>query len=431
MGVTTSSEPVDQSTQLRPTGQVPVSSGRTDHPNPAGRDINITWWYTFLSIAGISVLLLGLAATVSTSLITELNEPSWQIVLILGLFIGSAISSVYASWLIRDGYGAGWPKTPVSILLLVVPILTWAITIFIPGATLYGAVPLWITLSIMLPLVKRRQRLGLTAVGLVLIVLHGALNSGTEAFIEGRLLFGIVLLVVLTPSTFLFSGWLWHLITRLDEARTIGSQLAVARERLRFASDLHDIQGHHLQVIALKAELADRLLVSDSAGHQATAKQAIGEVRSLAEQAQLETRQLVRDLRVVSLHDEVENAKGVLEAADITTEVTIDADTVASHSTDTNRLLGLAVREATTNILRHANAQHVTITLTAHHDLQLDIRNDGTDASGNQAEPAEGTGLNGLQHRFHKAGGNVTTDTHEDIFRLRATLPNNMEVDET
>lgn len=403
---------------------MPVSAVDSHRPNPAGRDVSITWWYTFISIAGMSIFLLGLAAMVSLSLIGALDGTSWQTLVVLSLFIGSGISCVYASWLIRDGYGAGWPRPSITALLLAMPVLAWITTVFIPGATLYGAAPLWITLSIMLPLIARHHRLAVTAMGIVLIALHGALNAGTQVFIESGMLFSVVLLVALTPPTFLFSGWLWHLITRLDDARMVSGQLAVTRERLRFASDLHDIQGHHLQVIALKAELADRLLTSNSPQHRAAAQQSIREVRSLAEQAQSETRQLVRDLRVVSLDDELENAKGVLEAAGITTDVTVENETAGSGSAVTNRLLGFAVREATTNILRHAEAQHVMITLATEGQVQLEIRNDGIMQVPEATAPPEGTGLAGLRQRFRQAGGTLDTRYDQGTFHLRATLPN-------
>lgn len=107
----------------------------------------------------------------------------------------------------------------------------------------------------------------------------------------------------------------------------------MARERLRFASDLHDIQGHHIQVIALKAELADRLLASNDDKHRQVAQAAIGEVRALAEEAQAETRQLVRDLRVVSLGEELDNAKDVLGAVGIL-DVTVETPAAYSPTTE-------------------------------------------------------------------------------------------------
>ena len=406
---------------------MPVSSAAAEQPSPAGRDINITWWYTFLSVAGMSVFLLGIASVASVALISSLDGPTWQSVVVLGLYISSAVPCVYASWLLRDHYGSGWPAFRVTAALLAVPALCWVVTVFIPGATLYGAIPLWMILSITLALLRSRQRLLVLAIGVLLLILHGVLNPGTAAFFNAQFLISLVFYVVLTPSTFVFSAWFWRLIVRLDEARTVSGQLAVARERLRFASDLHDIQGHHLQVIALKAELADRFLASDTPKHQQAAQDAIREVRSMAEQAQLETRQLVRDLRVVSLSDELENAKDVLEAAGVTTTVHADEPAVDSHIKESNRLLGFMVREATTNILRHAQAHHVTIELTTDDALHLKIRNDSAARPSEPTEHTQGTGLDGLRTRFEQAGGALHTDQEQNMFTLHAILPNVVE----
>ena len=95
MGVT------DSSTPLRPTGQLPVSPA-ADAPDPAGRDINITWWYTFLSVAGMSIFLLGIGAVVPIALMTASDGPTWQIVVVLIFFTATCVERV-CFWLIRDG----------------------------------------------------------------------------------------------------------------------------------------------------------------------------------------------------------------------------------------------------------------------------------------------------------------------------------------
>lgn len=418
------------SSRLRPSGQLPVGPAGPGQTSPAGRDINITWWYTFLSIAGMSLILLAIAALISTSFIARLNGPAWQTVIVLACFVGSAVSCVYASWLLRDGYGVGWPHSNVTILVLAIPTITWLVTLFIPGATFYGGTALWITLSILLPLVQRAHRLWLMLVGLVFLVVHGLVNPSTQLFLEAGLLPALVLFVMLPPPTYLVSGWLWHLIQRLDEARAVEGQLAVARERLRFASDLHDIQGHHLQIIALKAELADRLLsYSTEPQHLQTAQKTIAEVRSLAAQAQAETRQLVRDLRLVSLGEELDNAKDVLEAAGVST-VIVETPAVPTTNPEANRLFGFAVREATTNILRHADATQVRIRLdTTQEGLQLEIYNDGV-VPASRVTQQQGTGIAGLRARFQAAGGRLTTEQHDGAFTLLATLPSDARKDE-
>ncbi|MFB9072003.1 sensor histidine kinase [Citricoccus parietis] len=226
-------------------------------------------------------------------------------------------------------------------------------------------------------------------------------------------------------------------MVELDVARRDAAQLAVARERLRFASDLHDIQGHHLQVIALKAELAERLM---GAGQPDAAAANIHEVRTIARTALEETRSLVRNLREVSLEEEIANAKDVLEASGAT--VTIRGVLVEDPAVRT--LLGLAVREGATNILRHVAATKVSITLESIDDgLRLAMVNDGVEApaghdgsdvndeagapGGHGARgvggPASGTGLSGLNRRFASSGGSVTGRYDDGAFVLEARLP--------
>ena len=107
--------------------------------------------------------------------------------------------------------------------------------------------------------------------------------------------------------------WFWELVHRLEAARRLEGQLAVADERLRFAADLHDIQGHHLQVIALKSELATRLAEADP---PAAAAQ-MAEVQEHARTALADTREVVQGYRQTPLTEELANATRVLEAAGI------------------------------------------------------------------------------------------------------------------
>jgi two-component system sensor histidine kinase DesK len=241
----------------------------------------------------------------------------------------------------------------------------------------------------------------------------------------------LVFFIVFVPVVFLFSVWWWNIVVQLDVARRDAAQLAVARERLRFASDLHDIQGHHLQVIALKAELAERLM---GAGQPDAAAANIHEVRTIARTALEETRSLVRNLREVSLEEEIANAKDVLEASG----ATVAMRGVLVEDLAVRTLLGLAVREGATNILRHAtSATKVSITLEdTDGGLRLAMVNDGVErpvGGGAEApggpgapgvgEPASGTGLCGLNRRFASSGGAVTGRYDDGAFVLEARLP--------
>src|SRR5699024_6260427 len=135
-----------------------------------------TWWYTFLSISSVSVVVLMFVGVIISSQVTEQGEPLWHAVTVFILFLGSTVSCVVAAWQIRDGYGQGLPPRKTMLWLLAFPSLAWAGTLGIPAAAVYGAMPLWILLATMVPLVQRKHRLSLLIAGIMLFVLHGVIN---------------------------------------------------------------------------------------------------------------------------------------------------------------------------------------------------------------------------------------------------------------
>jgi two-component system sensor histidine kinase DesK len=214
--------------------------------------------------------------------------------------------------------------------------------------------------------------------------------------------------------------WTWDVAERLDEARRLAGQLAVAEERLRFAADLHDIQGHHLQVIARKSELAARLAQADPARAAAEMLQ----VQRLSTDALHDTRAVVHGYRRTRLEEEIANTAKVLAAADIEVRMHIEPTAVADTdrlSTASRHLLGLVMREATTNVLRHSQARHADVDYQLTNGTAwLRVRNDGaTDPPG----PATGTGLCTLAQRVEAAGGELTWEHDHDRFVVAASLP--------
>ncbi|GAA2279708.1 hypothetical protein GCM10010402_40480 [Actinomadura luteofluorescens] len=207
--------------------------------------------------------------------------------------------------------------------------------------------------------------------------------------------------------------WAWDIAGRLDEARRLSAELAVKDERLRFAADLHDIQGHHLQVIALKSELAARIAETDP--RRAAAE--MRDVRELAADALRDTRAVVLGYRRTSLDDEIANATRILAAAGI------DAGTTAEPAAvgDTARhLLGLVMREATTNLLRHSRARSASVDYRVTGGVaRLRVGNDGASEPG----AAPGTGLQTLAGRLRSAGGDLTWTRDGERFELVASLP--------
>jgi two-component system sensor histidine kinase DesK len=221
----------------------------------------------------------------------------------------------------------------------------------------------------------------------------GALASGVPAGTAG----------VFALATFAFAClaqvWIWDVTLRLDQAREQAGEVAVLRERLRFAGDLHDIQGHQLQAIALKAQLAARLIgVDDEAarGHAADA-------HGLALQALSETRELVQGYRRVGLATELANAVGILQAAGVDAEV---EGTPESVPVALQPLFGSLVREGATNLLRHTRAARCEIAVERDgDDVVVRVIDDGVARV--VVPNGDGTGVAGLRERFTAVGGQV------------------------
>ena len=244
----------------------------------------------------------------------------------------------------------------------------------------------------------------------------GALRGGQP--VEGFALSGAMWMGFWLFAT-LASIWTWRVVVQLDEARRTAAGLAVANERLRFAADLHDIQGHSLQVIALKSELARRLAKQDPAAAAAE----MAAVQELAAEALDDTRTVVAGYRRANLDTEIANATNVLDSAGIDARLHVAPGLDASALQGPVRhLLGLVVREAVTNVLRHSAATRAEVALELDDGggrVRLSVRNDGVD----RPPTATGSGLGQLSHRLQAAGGRLTWRRTNDTFEVRAEMP--------
>ncbi|GAA5209586.1 sensor histidine kinase [Streptomyces thinghirensis] len=214
-----------------------------------------------------------------------------------------------------------------------------------------------------------------------------------------------------------FSVWLLNAVYELDQARETRTRLAVAEERLRFGRDLHDVMGRNLAVIALKSELAVQL---SRRGRPEAVEQMI-EVQRIAQESQREVRDVVRGYREVALEVELAGARGVLSAAGIDSEVTGET---AGLPAEVQSALGWVVREATTNVLRHGNAEKCAVTVRISEGrVVLTVENDGV-AETAEEEPSGGSGLAGLRERLSAVDGTLDAGrAGNGVFRLTARVP--------
>ena len=185
-------------------------------------------------------------------------------------------------------------------------------------------------------------------------------------------------------------------MARILEQRT--HELEINEERNRMARDMHDILGHSLTVIALKSELATRLV--DVAPDQARAE--LDEVQSLARSALADVRSTVNSYRELSLAGELARATGVLTSAGIRADLPL---TVEAVDPELRELFAWVVREGVTNVVRHARASHCKVELTSD---SIEVTDDGIGLD--SAGAGDGHGLEGLRQRCQDNGADLTIE---------------------
>lgn len=186
----------------------------------------------------------------------------------------------------------------------------------------------------------------------------------------------------------------------LRRARQEIARLAVSEERLRFARDLHDLLGHTLSLIALKSELARRLV--SVAPEQAASE--ISDIETAARQALVEVREAVTAYRQPTLANELRSARELLEAAGVTLTQRGEPPPLP-HATEA--ALAWVMREGVTNIIRHSRASACDISFTREGGhLSVEVRDDG--AASPDATSGSGSGLAGVRERVAGLGGAYT-----------------------
>ncbi|GIE88378.1 sensor histidine kinase [Actinoplanes regularis] len=199
---------------------------------------------------------------------------------------------------------------------------------------------------------------------------------------------------------------------RLIQAQQELADLAVADERSRIAGDLHDILGHSLTVVAVKAELAQRLLDVDLE----RARAELQGLEALARDALADVRATALGMRGISLPGEIAAAKAALAAADVKAELPGAADDVPTRNRE---LFAWTIREAVTNIVRHSRACNAEVRLSPD---SVEIVDDGP---GPGTVTGNGQGLAGLRRRAEEMGAQLTAGRRGDRpgFRVRVEVP--------
>jgi two-component system, NarL family, sensor histidine kinase DesK len=268
--------------------------------------------------------------------------------------------------------------------------------------------------------------------GLIVSVVHGYQS-------------GLILAAgVIAPMAGLFAysaGRRADTLQMLRRTRAELARAAVAEERLRIARDLHDLLGHSLSLITLKAELAGRVIGADPA----RAAREIAELESVARQSLSDVREAVAGFRQPDLAGELVAARQLFEAAGIT--IQIASAGAADLPQDVDAALAWAVREGATNVVRHSKASDVAIAVTGSPAIATVEISDNGPAAADQVSAAAGvptlaagpdgraaasrtrptfagSGLVGLAERVRILGGELAAGTTEPHgFSLRVVVP--------
>jgi two-component system sensor histidine kinase DesK len=260
-----------------------------------------------------------------------------------------------------------------------------------------GATCFFIYAAALLPFVVETELLALELLGVIAAV---AILEWWYLRLPGWFLFYSVGMSAVVCGGNIYFAQRTRMYKKLRLAQEEIENLAKVAERERIARDLHDVLGHTLSVIILKSELASKLIDRDPE----RARAEIRDVEQTSREALAEVRSTIRGYRQQGLEEEIKRAKATLETAGVkvNSESTRIALTPAQES-----VVALVVREAVTNVVRHAKAHNCQMRLAPKNgSCILEIQDDGRGTSG-----PEGNGLRGMRERIEALGGTLERDT--------------------
>jgi two-component system, NarL family, sensor histidine kinase DesK len=272
-----------------------------------------------------------------------------------------------------------------------------------------GGCTFFIFAAAMIPFMVSTQARAIAGLGVIAAV---AAIEGFLLHVSGWALFWAAVFPMFIGAGNVFFAERNRMNSRLRKANEEIENLAKVAERERIARDLHDVLGHTLSVITLKSELAGKLIDRDP---QRAGKE-IREVEQISRQALTDVRDAIRGYRSQGLVAELAQAKTTLETAGLT--VQCDAATTMKLPAVQESVLSLAVREAVTNVVRHAGARTCRMRLEQQNgNCRLEIHDDGCGGSN-----GEGNGLRGMRERVEMIGGTLNRSTDAGT-TLTITLP--------
>jgi two-component system sensor histidine kinase DesK len=304
-----------------------------------------------------------LLAFISYFVIGPLFTRSWRHAGPVTLFLlaGTVVFTVLVFWVFSGGYRWDTDQARRVVWIWLPTTLTLGIALFVVGnldPTTSNTGNWVVVLTVTAAVCGRYTRSVWPAVtGAALCTIAGLAVAADAPWNQG-----VLASVLITPllATFLAytAGKRMETVATLRQTRAELAKVAVAEERLRIARDLHDLLGHTLSLITLKAELSRRVMATDA--ERATRE--LAELEAVARQSLSDVREAVAGYRQPDLAAELGAARQLLTAAGVT--VRIDVPTKLGLPGEVDAALAWTVREGVTNVVRHAAAGHTTIAVT-------------------------------------------------------------------
>ena len=319
--------------------------------------------------------------------------PDWQVNAVLPATAVSLVFYFWSYWLRGPKVlwiAAGW----FALGALFLNINPGASVFFVYAACIYGRV--WEP-----PTAFRFLAGHLVLLSLLCLALHANLFMWVSSMIFSALIGAVVIQFAQRK----------RLADRLADAHAQTEHLAKVAERERIARDLHDLLGHTLSLIVLKSELASRL----SATQPERAAEEIRDVERISRDALAQVRAAVRGYRSMGLEGELKQARATLETAGIAVEASLEPPSLSPMQ---ESVFALALREAVTNVVRHAQATCCRLSLRRNGAFcELEVADNGR---GGTAE--DGSGLSGMRERVEALGGILERDGSQGTL-LRIRVP--------
>ncbi|KOP83418.1 sensor histidine kinase [Cytobacillus solani] len=243
-----------------------------------------------------------------------------------------------------------------------------------------------------------------------IIIHYNHLNPNTLFYI-----IPFILIMLFSPFGIRSMNSKMELERQLDEANERIEELVKREERLRIARDLHDTLGHTLSLITLKSQLVGKLLMKDIE----RAKHEVKEIERTSRAALSQVRELVSDMRAITIKEELQASSAILEAAGISFQYHDDS-MLEDASGVTQNIVSMCLREAVTNVVKHSQAKncHIAIIENAG-EMMISIQDDG---KGMGINDQAGNGLKGISERLELIDGALKITSHKGT-KLLITVP--------